>query len=128
MEHLGRDVIEAEIAELSREIETKRRALEAATGIVDENRLVREAITERVYEQPPVNTSPASIPPATSYLDALEPAAVTKVNDLIAMIPTKGFKQAIAAARREDPHILDAFHDALVDKLYGELRRLKVVS
>ncbi len=47
-----------------------------------------------------------------------------KLQHLVDIAFERGLVEAIAAARKmHDPYILDAFHDALVDKLYNELVR-----
>lgn len=47
-----------------------------------------------------------------------------KLQHLVDVAFERGLIEAIAAARKmHDPYILDAFHDALVDKLHDELVR-----
>lgn len=48
--------------------------------------------------------------------------AQEKLQHLVNIAFERGLVEAIAEARKmHDPYILDAFHDALVDKLYDEL-------
>ena len=68
---------------------------------------------------PPFGGATAS---AKSYLDNLSPESIKEVNRLIELVSEKGVKGAIAQAKNSNPFVLDAFHDALVDKLYEELK------
>jgi hypothetical protein len=56
------------------------------------------------------------------YLDTLDRETAARVSSLISLVEENGFKAAIAEAQAEDPFVLDAFHDALVGKLYHELK------
>jgi len=143
-----RGAVEAEIAQLSRQIEEKRRLLEGQHGIVEEKELVRHVIAEKIGEaigQAPGSgvpasdpqaaaPSPASVPVASTksatptYLDTLDDDTVQKINTLVAAVFEQGLAKTIKTVVEEDPFILDAFHDALVDKLYEELKKHKVVA
>jgi hypothetical protein len=123
--------LESEIAELSREIEVKRRQLEAERGIVEERELVSAVVAEKISSSPAAisteqvsNTIPSTVAGAKTddYLAALDDHTVTAVNTLISTIPTEGLNKVITKARQFDPLVLDAFHDALVTKLYAELQ------
>lgn len=133
--------IEAEIKELSRQIEEKRRMLEESRGVpIRHEEAINEVVSEHLKidgavlgstttqatdddAQNKATTSTASS--ATThqhYLDNAPPQVIREVNDLIELVPTKGVKAAIALAQQKDPFTLDAFHDALVDRLYHELK------
>ena len=141
-EELGRSVIEAEIADLTREIDARRKMLEAQGGVVVEapsgRELVRTALIEKMSPGAPLpQTSTAStiqtkaVPQAkktASYLDDLDEETIEKVNQLIEYAFAKGIKKALARAYENDPAVADAFHDALVDKLYAELKTRGVVN
>lgn len=67
-------------------------------------------------------------PPATSvslphYLDKETDLVKLKVEKLLDMAFHKGIKRAAVEARDSGPLIMDAFHDALTDKLYKELKQ-----
>ncbi|MBI5138824.1 MAG: hypothetical protein HZA95_03445 [Candidatus Vogelbacteria bacterium] len=142
-DQINRGNVEAEIAELSRQIEEKRRMLEAGHGIVEEKELVRHVVAEKIGEvmgQAMSITPPTTSPSASSkvapvvkakrptYLDTLDNDAVAKINALMATIFEKGISQTIKQVVEEDPFILDAFHDALVDKLYDELKNHNLIN
>ena len=126
--------IEAEIAELSRQIEEKRRSLEETRGItVEHKEAIREMVAEKLFfSAPPVASAgsqttsslgdtTAKTVKGSSYLDSLDPETITRVNELIGLVGAKGLSAAIAASKNEPAFVLDAFHDALVDRLYDEL-------
>ncbi|PIR47195.1 MAG: hypothetical protein COV07_00120 [Candidatus Vogelbacteria bacterium CG10_big_fil_rev_8_21_14_0_10_45_14] len=138
---MEKNAIEAEIAELTKRIEEKRRAIESDSGIVDERELVGSAVRERVSELSPQLGS-ASVAPATttaptddqqtvnvpnaslpSYLDSLDNASVEKLNVLLQLAVDHGLAKALSQLAREDPFIVDAFHDAIIDRYYEELKK-----
>jgi len=131
--------LEQEIADLQKMIEAKRDELEKQGGIVEEKDLVRQSVREMFLGQatPPANQAPLSQPvsssPASpvststvasdgSYLDYLDDQSAEAVNSLVAQIATKGIASVVAEVANKEPFITDAFHDALVDKLYDELK------
>ncbi len=145
------NLIEQEIEALSREIEIKRRALEAERGVVaaesgaGDKEILRAALAEKLTSAPAVSPSPtppaagttipaaapASRPAAsksTSYIDDLDEVTAGKVNALIQQVFAQGIEKTLSAARAEDPYVMDAFHDALTDRLYDELKKRKQVE
>lgn len=134
--------LEAEIAELAKQIEQRKRVLEQQHGIIPEGKeLVVEAIAEHFGSRPPAapaisnndQTTPSasaarSTEPGRSYLDALDPDTVLAVNSYVSMIQTKGIKNTVAQVRAEAPFIIDAFHDVLVTHFYEELKARGIVK
>ncbi len=123
-------MIEAEIAELTAAIAEKKAALERSRGSsVETNEALHTVVGQQIQQQVPAFTpSPSSLKPATSsYLDDLDPVDIEKVNALIDLVPSLGIAKVIAKAKEEIPFVLDAFHDALVDKLRDELKRQKLI-
>ena len=123
--------IEAEIAALSAQIEAKRAQLEQERGsAVESHEVLHHVVGEKVYGEPrpivPLHATHTSTS-TTSYLDGLDPADIEKINILIDMIPKQGIKKTIEQAKNEPAYILDAFHDALVDKLHDELKKQKLI-
>jgi hypothetical protein len=121
---------EQEVSEISKAIEARRDVIEKEHGIIEEKEIAREAIGEKLKEATPPSQSATQPPPQTvspislseSYLDTLDETNAQKVVSLIEQMREKGIKKAVAEARENDPYVLDAFHDALVDKLYEELQ------
>lgn len=133
--HIGD--IEGEIAELSRQIEDKRRLLEEKQGVVnnvDEKELLREAIADsfslagdKTFEapqpdEPKDQVEKTELTPTGHYFDYLPEDSIAKVNQLISQVPKIGILGVIKKAHQETALVLDAFHDALVDKLYEEMK------
>ena len=50
------------------------------------------------------------------------------VEELLELSLHKGIEQGLKEARKAGPFMLDAFHDALIDKLYPELQKRGVVE
>jgi hypothetical protein len=135
----GAGVIEAEIAELSQLIDKKRKLLEEQKGIVEDKEVVRQAVGERISSHIPTGTStfvpvkPAQTTQTTkkvgaSYLDDLDGESIDRLNHLLGIVFDKGIKDAVGAAMYMEPFMLDALHDALVEKFYDELKKLGKVK
>ncbi len=142
-EHILSNDLESEIAELSRQIEDKKRALEMENGISHEEReVVSQAVAEHFYPDfassdtvsPNNNENPADDvvkPKATltkDYLDTLVPETVEAVNAYVSMIPREGIRKTINKVQTEQPFLIDAFHDALVTRLYDELKDRGIIK
>jgi hypothetical protein len=139
--------LETEIAELQKMIEAKRDQLEKEGGIVEEKELVRESVREMFTDavtptstvpanntahttdaQIPVSVGAEAMPVGGSYLDYLDPQTTEMINAKVAEIPTKGIVAVINEVAGQEPFVIDAFHDALVDKLYDELKARGLVK
>lgn len=138
--------IEYEIAELERKLAEKRAFLEQKkdSGTLQEvphpKEILREVIREKIAIAPGQGTLPPSFqPPAVipnplptdtpSYLaDELKP----KVQELVNIALEKSIAGAINMAKAtENPALIDAFHDIIVDELYAHLiqrGRLKAIE
>lgn len=138
--------IEKEIEELSRQIEERRKLLSKEKGVASNEEtdkdLIRESVLEnfgeRLSPEPQMEESleekdlireeaPLPIKKKGHYLDNLPEEITTRINDLISKIPDRGLEKTIKEAQSLDPASLDAFHDALTDKLYEELKRIKAI-
>lgn len=138
MEERFANSIELEIAQLSKEIDAKRRELETARGVSFESDAEKEVVRTSLAEKinavnlgaatPQVNVASRPANSGASYLDDLDAETTEKVNHLIQVVFSKGLDAAIKEAKSQDPYVLDAFHDALVDKMYEELVRRKTVQ
>ena len=126
--------LESEIAELSRQIEAKRRLLEQEKGLVIEDReavsaVVKDRIISATEEAPLTSVTSDqdqtkntnSNPSSSDYLDNLDETTTETINSLIAKLPVIGLQKTIALATEMNPDYLDVLHDALVNRLYEEL-------
>ena|SRR3989344_4408264 len=114
--------LERDIERLSTEIgrHLERPEMKGASG--------REVVKESLKTMGASATAPA--PAAKDDESALpaylkdEPAQVKlRVEQLLDVAFHKGLTAAVKEARRAGPFVIDAFHDALTDKLYPELKK-----
>ena len=109
--------LEQEIKELS--IEIKERGL-SEKGKEAVKTLVQEKISLPTAGPSTAPTVGSSILP--DYLDKESPAVKLKVEKLLDLALHHGLKRAANEAKGMNPIEIDAFHDALTDKLYAELK------
>lgn len=57
------------------------------------------------------------------YLQNVSSEIKLRVEELVDSLFHQGIEKVISRARRASPFILDAFHDALTDKLHEELKK-----
>lgn len=114
--------LEADIKKLSAEIKER--------GISEKGKealktIVKEQISAPAPSVPPVQPAipPASSVSLPSYMDGEKDLVKLKVEKLLDLAWHKGIKRASEEARDSGPIVLDAFHDALTDKLYNELKQ-----
>lgn len=133
MENVSQSVIESEIAELTKQIEAKRTVLEQTKGLIEEKEIVRQVVGEKISEASSVATPPPKVssPKSSgkgSYLDSADEETTEIVNALLAIVFSKGIDVAIKEAQQQPPYILDAFHDALTDKIYDQLKEAGIIK
>lgn len=124
-EEIPQNNFEQEVAQISQAIERKRNVIERENGIVEEQEVAKEAIREAIQTEKPnqaqlVQQSDGSA--NDGYLSTLDETHKAKINELVTTMREKGIKQAVQDAQEDDPYLLDAFHDTLVDTLYDELK------
>ena len=113
--------LEQEIKELAKEIKERglaEKGKEAVRAVIKEQ--IGGAAAPVSPATPPASASASGSLPA--YLNKESPEVKLKVEKLLDMALHKGIKTAGAEARNMPPLIVDAFHDALTDKLYTELK------
>ena len=139
MENSSLNVLEVEIAELQQKIEARKNLLEQQGGIIEEKKLVNNAINEMftgsggvVASQDPSN--PTQVPlgktsdPDVSYLSNVDEQTVRDVNTLIQKLPTSGIAKIVKEAELGGPYLVDVLHDILVDKMYEELTQRGLIK
>ncbi len=137
--------LELEIADLSRQIERKRKELEKEQGVispeVDDKEVLRQALTEKqrsIEIEEDQNTKEQESEErdfesqggfrgmdftGVSYWDNLDEAVKNEVENLVNLMFRKNLDQVFRAARKVNrPIVIDAFHDVLVEVLYQELK------
>jgi hypothetical protein len=132
------DSLEQEIAQIERDLVSKREVLErqrqegAISEIPHEKETLRELVGEKIAPPPtggpvpvqpiPVPQRPTTLPPAVEPPSYLSEELKTKVQELVNSAFTKTIDDAIKQARAtNNASLIDAFHDALVDELYEHL-------
>lgn len=108
--------LEQEIKELSAEIKER--------GLSDKGRgAVKTLVQERIQNAPaPATPSQPASGTLPGYLAKESPELKLKVEKLLELALHHGIRRAADEARAMNPIEMDAFHDALTDKLYGELK------
>lgn len=127
-EHIAHD-----IERLTQELEAKRQELAEASEPHEDKQLLHQMIGERIQAAPapaPASQQPTAVPGALHDDDSDLPNYLAGANDdikahvhhLLQVAMISGIEKAASSAKKESSYVLDAFHDALVDKLYNELR------
>ena len=124
-------ILEQDIARISRELQELKGRYEAnGKEQIPPRELLKESLqsmggtgTVVPLPQKPAASSKGEEELLPSYmLDA--PADVKlQVEELLDISIHKGIETAVKQAKKDDPYVLDAFHDALVEKLYPELQK-----
>lgn len=129
--------LEQEIAQIERDLASKRAALEqqkqegAIPEVPHEKETLREIVGEKIAPPPavgPVPVRPSPVVPPTTLPPAVEPPSYlsedlkAKVQELVNAAFAKTIDDAVKQARAtNNAALIDAFHDALVDELYNYL-------
>lgn len=124
--------LEQDIARLSLEVASKRK--ESGVEGLSEKTLIKESLRPLVKAQlttapQPVSASDDANEPGVlpSYLKDSSPEIKLKVEKLVDSVFHQGLGKAVKEAERAGEFVLDAFHDALADKLYDELKKRKLI-
>lgn len=129
--------MEKEIADIEKQLAQKKAALEAQGKQTagQEKEILHEVVGSRIKEMAPpglpsvsptpvIQPPPAAAlpPPATEPPSYLSPELKNKVQELVNTAFTKNLSTATKEAYMiNNPALLDAFHDVLVDQLYDTL-------
>ena len=118
--------------ELAQEVkERKEQAPEAS-----HKEIVSTILMERGIQAKPQAPSPIipfqsnqkeddSVLPA--YAKKEDPSIKNKVEHLITLTLQKGLEEGIGFAKKEDPFVIDTYHDALTDILVEEMKKRKLI-
>ena len=119
---VGHEVLEADIARLATEIQ-KHREKPEMKGLSEKEILTRSL---QAFEATP--PSPPSSGPLPEYARASSAGTKLEIEYLLDMAFHKGITQAAKEARKSNPFVFDAFHDALVGRLYPELKKRGILK
>ncbi|MEK7149800.1 MAG: hypothetical protein AAB757_02400 [Patescibacteria group bacterium] len=121
---IEQNVISQDVEKLGKEIQEKREQPEIKTQNYSEKDLIKQSTKPMIYPQP--QTPTAAVPQAEDrflpdYLKNAPNEVKVQVEKLLENTFKIGLEKGIAEARKAPPFILDAYHDALTDKLHEEL-------
>lgn len=119
------EIKDSDVEVLRREVE-KHREMPESKGLNDQEILKRviQSISP-TSDDKTTQSTPGVLP---DYAQSVSPAVKLEIENLIDMVFTKGVQEAAKEATKSSPFILDAFHDALTDKLYPELQKRGVLK
>ena len=125
--------IEAEIADLSRQIEAKRRLLETESGMVEDKQVVAAVVKVPAEDTSvpilrPVSGNQSNQDGSLSYLDSLDDQTKERVLEFVDKVFERGLGRTISEAKKLEALDLDAFHDTLTDRVYNELKKRGLVK
>ena len=121
--------IEADIARLSAEIKER----SAREFCAPSKEALKQALYPVIYQAAPATPAPAadnqgqSSPYLPEYVNQAPQEARLQVEKLVDLAFHKGVVEAAAQARLIGSFVTDAFHDALVEKLYDEMETRKLL-
>ena len=134
MDESNHNIIEADIKRLSQEITEKRNMVNYKE--LPEKELIKQTL-EPLIKQPYIQSSQqlAQSRKSTStkktilpdYLKDSPDEIKLQVEKLVGLVFHQGISKTIKEAQKAGPFVLDAFHDALTDKLYDELKKRKLI-
>ncbi len=125
-------VLEADIERLGKEIAEKRNLLEHKN--LSERELIKKSLEPMIELAQPPNQQPTTddqqqigIQVLPNYLKDSSLEIKFQVEKLIDSVFHRGIINAAKEAQKSGGFVLDAFHDALTDKLHEELKRRKLI-
>ena len=124
--------LEADIERLSKEIAEKRNLPEYKE--LPERELIKQTL-QPLVKQPSIQPSKPTTQPTVpaeetiipNYLKDSPPEIKLRVEKLVDSVFHQGIEKTVKEAKLAGPFILDAFHDALTDKLYDELKKRNLI-
>lgn len=119
------NALESEIAELESRIESRRRELETMEGIVSETEetvkdTIKTSLADKGFPKQNSTTDDGSV--------VLDEEDKKQVDGFVEVMRNSGIKTAVRKIVNQPAHIVDAFHDFLVDYLYEELVKRGIVK
>ena|SRR3989344_830921 len=127
------ETLESDIQQLSKEVAEKRQQPEYKE--VAERELLRQSLQPFIKRPVGQPTQAQTAPDASTagqsflpdYLKEMPAEDKLKVGELVDEVFHHGIEKTVKKAVEAGPFVLDAFHDALTDKLYEELKKRKLI-
>lgn len=120
------EFLEADIKRLAGEVQKHRERSESRH--LEGPELIKKSIQSLAPAPPPVSALPASNSPLPNYAADIPAEAKLEIEYLLDLAFHHGIEKADREARKTNPFIVDAFHDALATKLYPELQKRGIVK
>ncbi|MBT9169085.1 MAG: hypothetical protein DDT19_02437 [Syntrophomonadaceae bacterium] len=127
-------ILEADIERLSKEIAEKRELLEYEN--LSERELIKKSLEPMIRQQPPVGGQQSNVSGQMldvnsqilpDYLKDSPLEIKLQVEKLINLVFHHGIIKVSKEAQKSGGFVLDAFHDALTDKLHEKLKKRKLI-
>lgn len=143
MVEISNPTIEEQLKSLQKEYEAKRQVLEVQKETGEKKELphpketLHEVVGEKIQETapssaPPVTPIQPSAPPPPQISEPpsyLSPELKDKIQQLVNDVFTIGLDKTIQEIHKiNNPALTDAFHEALVDKLFPELVKRGIIK
>ncbi len=124
--------IEQEIAQLEKQLQEKKANLgqqpEQNESLPDKE-ILREVVGEKIQEHAPAYIPKPAPQAQTDDTDSVAPELKDKIQELVNHVFQNSLDQGIKeAVKSNNPALIDAFHDVLVDQLYDTLLERKKVD
>jgi len=127
MNQFNHNILEQDIERLSRQIKENKNSPEYKE--LSEREILRRSLGPII--QRPVLNQPIQFSPAKPFQTTILPNYLINdpdeikinVEKLIDMTFHRGVEKTVEEAQKFGPYVLDAYHDALTDKLYEELKK-----
>ncbi len=129
MDYVNYNITEQQIENIGKEVADKKQSPEHKD--LSDKELIKQVITPLINPIKTAGNQTASINKdddnLPDYMKDASQDTKQRVEFLIDMALKKGIGKAASEAQKSGPYFLDAFHDALTDKLYEELKSRKII-
>jgi hypothetical protein len=119
-------VLETDIQKLAIEVQKHRESPEMKSA--SDMEILKQAIKSVVPSPASQPTSQTSNSPLPAYAQNAPTDTKLEIEYLLDLALKNGIQKAVHEAAKSNPFVLDAFHDALVEKLYPELQRRGIMK
>lgn len=119
--------LEADIEKLNKEISEKKNLLEYKK--ITERELIKQTIQPMIKSGQPAQSVPLKNQSVIlpDYAASSSNEIKLQIEELVNSLFHQGIEKVVKRAQRASPFVLDAFHDALTDKLHEELKKRKLI-
>lgn len=129
MDYVNYNITEQQIKSIGKEVVEKKQSPEHKD--LSDKELIKQVITPLINSAKTAGNQTASIKEDNEelpdYMKDAPQETKKRTEFLIDLAFKKGIEKAASEAQKSGPYFLDAFHDALTDKLYEELKSRKII-